>query len=374
MAQPPLRILQVMRSPVGGLFRHVADLTKALNERGHLVGIIADSGAGDAQSDARLASLEASAALGVHRFPIPRLLGIHDFSTPLKIRSLARSLDVDILHGHGAKGGFGARVARLGTRRPATVYTPHGGALHFNPRTPAGGTFMAIERALLGTTDALIFESAYAQRTFAQHVAKPGCRQEVIHNGLADSEFEIVRPTADAADFVFIGELRLLKGIDLIVDALAPLRRADGSPATIVMAGDGPDAGALREKIASLGLEQRVDLVGVQPAREMFARGHCVLVPSRAESLPYIVMEAAAAGKPIIATDVGGIGEIFGPTADRLITPDNVDSLRQAMTSFLAGPDGIASEADVRRTFVESQFSLSRMVDGIEALYRDLST
>ncbi|WMT90756.1 glycosyltransferase family 4 protein [Pelagibacterium sp. H642] len=369
-----LRILQVMRSPVGGLFRHVADLTRALAERGHMVGLFADSEAGDGQTDAKLAALEPVAALGIHRFPIPRLLGAHDFTTPLKIRSLARSLDVDILHGHGAKGGFGARLARIGGRRPATVYTPHGGALHFDPHTLSGGTFMAIERALLGATDALIFESAYAQRIFASHVARPRCRQEVIHNGLADAEFETIEPAPDAADFVFVGELRLLKGIDLIVDALAPLKRPDGTPATIIMAGDGPDAEMLRAKIGSLGLEQRVTLAGVQPARTMFTRGRCVLVPSRAESLPYIVMEAAAAGRPVIATNVGGIAEIFGPTSGRLIAADSADALRQAMTAFLANPSGAASEAQERRAFVRSRFSLSRMVDGIEALYRDLSS
>lgn len=372
MARPPLRILQVMRAPVGGLFRHVADLTRALSERGHLVGIVADSAVGDAQSDAKFAMLEPAAALGIHRFPIPRLLGIHDLSTPLRIKALAKSLDVDVLHGHGAKGGFGARLARIGSGRRA-VYTPHGGALHFDPRTLAGGTFMAIERRLLSVTDTLIFESAYAQRTFTDHVTRPACRQEIIHNGLAEAEFDPVPPASDAADFAFVGELRFLKGIDLIVEALAPLERPDGSPATIVMAGDGPDAGRLRERIEALGLMSRVELVGVQPAREIFARGRCVLVPSRAESLPYVVMEAAAAGRPIIATNVGGIAEIFGPTAERLIAPDNADALGGAMAGFLAAPASMEAEAAERRDFVRSRFSLTRMVDQIETLYRDLA-
>ena len=372
MNQAPLRILQVMRAPVGGLFRHVADLTRALSERGHLVGIVADSTAGDAQSEARFAMLEPATALGIHRLPIPRLLGVQDISTPIRIRALARSLGVNVLHGHGAKGGFGARLARFGSRRSA-VYTPHGGALHFDPRTPAGGLFMAIERHLLGVTDALIFESAYAQRTFAAHVVAPRCRQEIIHNGLAEAEFVPVPPGPDAADFAFVGELRFLKGIDLIVEALAPLTRPDGRPATIVMAGDGPDASKLRERIDALGLEDRVLLAGVRLAREIFARGRCVLVPSRAESLPYVVMEAAAAGRPVIATDVGGISEIFGPTAERLIAPHSADALGAAMAHFLAAPETLEADAGQRRDFVHARFSLTRMVDDIEALYRDLS-
>lgn len=372
MTRDNLRVLQVMRAPVGGLFRHVADLTRTLAERGHEVGIVVDEN-GDGQSDSKLAILEPFAALGIHRFPIPRLLGPQDITTPAKIRALAKSTGADIVHGHGAKGGFGARLARIGRKRTGAVYTPHGGALHFDPRSMSGGLFMTIERSLLRLTDALIFESRYAQNTFTAHVVRPRGRQEVIHNGLAEAEFVPIQPGADAADFAFVGELRTLKGIDLIVEALAPLRAPDGRPASIVMAGDGPDAAALRERIDQLGLAGRVRLAGIQPARKIFASGRCVLVPSRAESLPYVVMEAAAAGRPIIATNVGGIGEIFGPTAQSLITPNDVGPLREAMAGFLAAPAPLETEADSRRDFVRSRFSLTRMVDEIEALYQSLT-
>jgi glycosyltransferase involved in cell wall biosynthesis len=361
-----------MRAPVGGLFRHVADLTRALADRGHEVGIVVDE-SGDAQSDLKLATVEPFAALGIHRFPIPRLLGPQDITTPAKIRALAKSTGADILHGHGAKGGFGARLARMGRNQPRTVYTPHGGALHFDPRSVSGSVFMAVERALLRLTDALIFESRYAQKTFSTNASPPRGRQEVIHNGLAEAEFALIKPGADAADFAFVGELRTLKGIDLIVEALAPLRAPDGRPASIIMAGDGPDADSLRERIDQLGLSERVMLAGIRPAREIFASGRCVLVPSRAESLPYVVMEAAAAGRPIIATDVGGIAEIFGPTAQSLIAPNDVTPLRDAMAAYLAAPALLETEAKARREFVHSRFSLARMVDEIEALYQSLT-
>lgn len=363
--------MQVMRAPVGGLFRHVSDLTQVLAERGHQISIVADSTLADAQSEARLNALESCASLGIHRLAIPRLLGPQDISTPLRIRALTKALDIDILHGHGAKGGFGARLAGAGTRRK-TVYTPHGGALHFDPRSTAGRVFMSIERGLLRTTDALIFESAYAQRIFTDNIALASCRQEIIHNGLDDSEFDVITPLPDAADFAFVGELRALKGVDLLLGALKPLTRPDGKPATLIMAGDGPDAGSVKDTIRALDLTERVTLAGVRPAREIFARGRCVLVPSRAESLPYVVMEAAAAGRPIIATDVGGIPEIFGPTADRLIEPNSVDALREAMAQCLGAPAEMEREAATRRAFVRAQFFLTRMVTSIEALYRDL--
>lgn len=367
-----MNILQIMRAPVGGLFRHVADLTAALAERGHAVGIVADSLSGDAATTAKLAALAPHAKLGIHRFPIPRLLGPHDIATPWRIRRLAATLDIDVLHGHGAKGGFAARLAGMGRASTVALYTPHGGALHFNPRSPSGAVFMAIERALLKATDAVIFESTHAQKVFAQKVAQPGCLARVVHNGLTEAEFAPVLPAPDATDFVFIGELRQLKGIDLLVESLAGLCRPDGRPATLVMAGDGPETESLKARIGALGLDDRVTLAGVQPAREMFARGRCVVVPSRAESLPYIVLEAAAAQRPLIATDVGGIPEIFGPQADRLIAPDDAEALRAAMDAFLNDPDRHEQDAATRHGFVQAGFSVARMTDAIEALYAEV--
>jgi glycosyltransferase involved in cell wall biosynthesis len=369
-ADVPMRILQVMRAPVGGLFRHVADLTEALAGMGHEVGIVVDSLAGDAQTEAQLAAINDVARLGVHRMPMPRVLGFDDLRTPLRIRKLAKRLNVTILHGHGAKGGFGARLARIGNRGVAALYTPHGGVLHFDTKSPSGALFMAIERMLLNATDAVIFESAYGQRVFDEKIAIPPCRSEVIHNGLRKSEFDIIEPQPHTADFVFVGELRLLKGIDLLVTALAQLDR----PATLVMAGDGPDAALLQDMIARYGLSDRVTLAGVQPARTMFTKGRCVVVPSRAESLPYVVLEAAAARRPLIATDVGGISEIFGPTAQRLIKADSADALRQAMQSWLDSPAPMENDAMARQAYVAEQFSVERMAAEITALYRELST
>lgn len=365
----PIRILQIMRAPVGGLFRHVADLTEALAGKGHEIGIVVDSLASDAQTEARLDALRQFARLGIHRMKMPRVLGSNDLVTPLRIRRLARNLGVTLLHGHGAKGGFGARIARIGNRDVAALYTPHGGVLHFDTRTLSGALFMSIERHLLKTTEAIIFESTYGQRVFAEKIATPSCMNLVIHNGLRESEFEPVVPSPDAADFVFVGELRLLKGIDLIIEALARLDH----PATLVMAGDGPDKEHLQALIARHGLEDRVTLAGVQPARTMFARGQCVVVPSRAESLPYIVLEAAAAGRPIIATDVGGINEIFGPTAPSLVTPDSVEALGEAMQAWLDNPQTMETEAVARRDHVAQSFAVGPMASEIEALYRTLT-
>ncbi|HOV04808.1 MAG TPA: glycosyltransferase, partial [Kaistiaceae bacterium] len=172
-------------------------------------------------------------------------------------------------------------------------------------------------------------------------------------------------------DFLYVGELRTLKGVDVLISALARVAGPDGRPATLNIVGGGPDEAAFRAQVAAAGLADRVVFSGVQRARLAFGTAGAIIVPSRAESLPYIVLEASAAGLPTIATRVGGIGEIYGPTADRLIAADDVAALAAAMNAVLADPAAAAAEAAERRAFVERTFGLDLMVDTIVSLYRE---
>lgn len=372
MSGRKLRILQVMRAPVGGLFRHVADLTRALHAMGHEVGLVVDSLANDAQTEDRLTALTSYASLGIHRFAMPRVLGAGDLVTPLGVRRLVRSLKIDVMHGHGAKGGFYARLARIGGGKAAAVYTPHGGVLHFSQSSRSGKIFHQLERMLMAQTAALVFESQFARTTYATLIGEPTCPVQIIHNGLTPEEFELVRPSEAADDFVFVGELRDLKGIHVLAEAFVGVTRPDGKPATLMMAGDGPGRAALVAQLAVLGLTERVTLPGARPAREMFALGRCALVPSLHESLPYVVLEAAAAQLPVISTNVGGIPEIFGPTANSLVPAGNATALRNAMQAVLDNPAAAHREMEQRLDYVRENFSLSRMAGQIEALYQSV--
>lgn len=372
MADRPLRILQILRAPVGGLFRHVYDLTHELAARGHQIGIIADSLHTDALTEERLEKLRSLAPLGIHSLPIPRVFGVGDLTTPFRVRALADKLAIDVLHGHGAKGGFNARIARIGARQRVALYTPHGGVLNYAPGSPAGVAFRLIERALMGATDAFVFESAFAQRAFHKQIGVPRSPNPVIHNGLAPAEFEAITPNPDAADFAFIGEFRPVKGITFLLDALAGVRAPDGRLATLVMAGGGPDLESITAQIASLGLQSRVTLLGVKPARPTLQLGRCLVVPSLAESLPYVILEGAAAGLPVIATNVGGVSEIYGPTAASLLPAADAGALQRAMQAALDDPAAAMREADRRLAYIRAGFSVAHMADQIEALYRQV--
>ena len=363
-AGSPLRILHVLRAPVGGLFRHVADLVAAQLAAGHEVGIVADSDTGGANAAERLAELRPRLALGVSRIAMPRAIGLRDLSAIRHVAERARTLEADVVHGHGAKGGAYARAVGA---KVARVYTPHGGSLNYDAASPSGRVFHGLERLLLGRTDAIVFESLHARRVFETVIGEPPGASRVVVNGLLDDDFAPIALREDAADFVFIGELRMLKGVDVLLGATAALVR-DGLVPRVLLVGDGPDEASLKALSTELNVDGLVRFAGRLPAREAFAQGGCVLVPSRKESMPYVVLEAIAAARPIIATHVGGIPEIVA--AEDLIPPDDVSALAAAMRAHLAAPDARLQEARTLRDGVRERFSAARMASEIEGVYR----
>jgi glycosyltransferase involved in cell wall biosynthesis len=192
----------------------------------------------------------------------------------------------------------------------------------------------------------------------------------VVHNGVSDAEFAPVTPVADATDLVCVGELRPVKAFDLLIAALAVLQ-ASGRPVSVTIAGEGPQGPELQTLADRLKVGDLVRFVGYRPAREAFAMGRMLVMTSLTESLPYVLLEAAAAGMPILAPRVGGIPEIFGPTADSLIVPNDVRALADAIGAALDAPAHVAQVAQVVKSRVRSEFSLPAMVDGGLAAYRE---
>jgi glycosyltransferase involved in cell wall biosynthesis len=367
-AQPPMRpltILHVLRTPVGGLFRHVLDVTRGQIARGHKVGLVLDSSTGGAAADAVLRELEPALALGLTRFPMRRAPGLGDLLAVRQVAKRIGAVGADVVHGHGAKGGAYARFA---ARRGLRVYTPHGGSLHYSRDTLSGRVYLGAERLLLSRTDLLICESRYSADMFGAKIGAPKGLARIVHNGVAPAEFEPVAPAADATDLLFVGELRLLKGVDVLIDAVARLA-ARGRRVTATLVGGGPDRARFEAQVDARGLRDLIRLPGPMPARRAFALGRMLVVPSRAESLPYVVLEAAAAGRPVIATRVGGMAEIVGPVAAALVAPDDAAALATAIVHALDRPADTAAAAAALRERVAQAFSLDVMVNGVLAAY-----
>lgn len=365
------RILHILRAPLGGLFRHVCDLVEEQSRMGHRVGIICDSSTGGAQADEKLKQLERYCALGIVRIRMARTLGLGDIVTMAKISRRAAQLSPDIVHGHGAKGGAYARLLPRAEGR-AVLYTPHGGSLHYSWKSPAGLLFLGLESLLKSRTDGILFESQYGQTAYARKIGRAACPEQVVPNGLGKADFAPLPAEGMEYDAAFVGELRCLKGVATLIEAVAQIAR--DRPFRLAIAGTGPDEERFRALAKERGIADRIDFLGHKPAREVFARAHTVVVPSHAESFPYIVLEAIASGRNVVATKAGGIPEMFGPDAGRLVPPGDVLALEQAIRETLIPSNLLERRRGFLRERAMTLYSAPRMARDIVRFYAEVRT
>lgn len=370
-----LRILHVFRAPLGGLFRHVLDLARGQIERGHDVGIFCDSTTGGSRTDEVLHELSHQLSLGVTRVPMSRYPSATDAKAQLSAVSLRRRLRPDVVHCHGSKGGVYGRLPALlaRNRRYVTAYTPHGGSFNYRPGTTEHKVYMTVERLLEGATDMFLFESRFIAGRFEASIGhQPRSDHRIVLNGISEAEFEPIDHADAQFDLLYLGELRWAKGVDTLIEALTQIRSGGGPNPRILIVGSGPDEAELRQMVQGRGLADQCVFEPPGPIRKALAQARVMVVPSRAESLPYVILEAAAAAQPLIATDVGGINEIYGPRhRDRLIKPNEPGILADAIRSMLTTPvQERRAQADDLATHVRQHFRIDTMVDGVIDAYR----
>lgn len=373
---PRLRILHVFRAPLGGLFRHAIDLARGQAERGHAVGIFCDSTTGGRRADEVFAELSGQLSLGITRVPMSRYPSVTDARAQISAMRLRSRLQPDIVHCHGSKGGVYGRLPALFTpgRRYVTAYTPHGGSFNYKPGGTEHKVYMAVERLLERATDMFLFESRFIAGRFEAYIGhRPTTDHRIVLNGISDPEFEPIDHSEASFDLVYLGELRSAKGIDTLIEALSLLKSRDGITPRMLIVGSGPDEAELRALTVARGIADQCVFEPPGPIRKALSRAQVMVVPSRAESLPYVVLEAAAAAQPLVSTDVGGINEIYGPRhRHRLIQPNDPVVMADAIGRALAAPEADRhTEASDLAAHVRDAFRLDPMIDGVTAAYRD---
>jgi glycosyltransferase involved in cell wall biosynthesis len=333
-----MKIIHVFRAPIGGLFRHVRDLARGQNQLGHDVGIVCDSTTGGDHAAKLIEELSVFCKLGVERRPISRVPGLGDLAGAQAVMEVARKWQPDVLHGHGAKGGVYARLAgyRLGKK---SFYTPHGGSLHHETSMPLQMVYNGTEKLMRRIGTGLCFVCDYERQRFDRTFGIGGKPNIVVHNGLWEDEFQPAQPKADATDFLFVGEMRDFKGVDILLRALSLIPKA-----TLTLVGDGPSMDEYRALNIKLGSVERARFVGRKTMAEAVQLGRIMVLPSRFESFPYVVIETAAAGLPLITSNVGGISEVV--PRELLCEPLTPEELARRMQALLADPKLVSLQAD----------------------------
>jgi glycosyltransferase involved in cell wall biosynthesis len=355
-----MRIMHILRSPIGGLFRHVRDLTEAQVAAGATLGIVVSDEVGGGSS-AALEHLRPMLKLGLHKLPIHRLPHPSDFKAIRSVRALMLEHKVEIAHGHGAKGGLLARLSQT-----KSVYTPHGGSLHYRWRSPVGAAFLAVEKAMVAKTGGFIFVCDFERRAFDQMIGLGKRPNLVVLNGLREQDFDQIPTNADATDLLFIGEMRDIKGVDILLQAIKST--AGSLSATLV--GEGPDLAKFKAMSENLGLSDRVTFPGRLPFSEALKLGRIVVLPSRNEAFPYVVLESVAAERIIVASNVGGIGEVLPQLL--LVPPDNVSALAEKVNDVVNRQDfHLSCVRDIRLKAI-SNLSVARMAEASLGFYETL--
>lgn len=367
-----LNIIYVFRAPVGGLFRQVLDLVHFHHQFGHRLGIICDTLTGGARAEEVFAGIRDKCALGIHRIPMHRNPHPSDLKNILTIRALVRDLKADVLHGHGSKGGLYARfdAAIIGRTGPVRAYTPHGGSFNYEQGTTIHHAYMLIERFLKRGTDVFTFESKYVADRFDRECGGTDRLVRVALNGLYPHEFQPRVVADDATDLVFMGELRAAKGIDLMIQALGRLK-ARGRIISTTVIGAGPDEALLKGMARDAGIADTTTFPGPMKGPDGLKRGRIMVVPSRIESLPYIVLEAVAAEVPLVTTDCGGINEIVGRDYPWMVPPGSVDALERVIGEAIdSPPEFLAARAHGLMERARVLFNVEKMAHEVIDAYR----
>ena len=200
---------------------------------------------------------------------------------------------------------------------------------------------------------------------------------QIIHipNGVDLSVFvPATQPPALSQNILFVGRLDQMKGVDILLEAIAELKKR-GLKTTCTIVGDGPIKEGLQSLTRKLNIESQVVFAGTcsDIVRHLHTAAVFVL-PSRSEGMPNVVLEAMACGVPVIAASVGGIPDIIQNGRNGLlIAPDDIKALSSALASLFTDPDLAARIGTQARMDAESLFSLDRITDAYLALYQTLT-
>jgi glycosyltransferase involved in cell wall biosynthesis len=385
-----VKVLRVIaRLNVGGPALHVAYLTAGLADRGYDTTLVAGTIARGEESMAFVAdahNVHVETLGDLHREISP----IRDLRAIVQLAQLIRQERPTILHTHTAKAGAVGRIAALlarDARPPIVIHTFHGHVLRgYFGRVKTFG-FRTLERWLARTSTALVAVSPEVRDDLVALGVAPASKFTVVRLGIdlprrVDNN-EAQRREArrqmglrgDAFVVGWVGRMTAVKRTELVVRALQDLvaRNVD---AFVVLVGDGPDRDQLERYAHELGVIKRCLFLGYQEDVARFYDAIDVLVlPSINEGTPVSVIEALAARRPAVATRVGGVPDVVRDGIDGfLVDVDDGEALATRLAELAADPELRARMGEAGHARVIERYSVSRLVDDIDKLYRDLLT
>jgi glycosyltransferase involved in cell wall biosynthesis len=383
-----VRILRVIaRLNMGGPALHVAYLTDGLKKHGYDTTLVAGSLARGEDSMAFVADARDVAVVRIDELG-REISPLRDLVATFRLARLIRRERPQILHTHTAKAGTVGRVAALltGSRRPPiVVHTFHGHVLrgYFGPVRSL--FFRLLERWLASRTTALVAVSPQVRDDLVSLGIAPRERFAVIRlgieldervaaeqNGRAESRRYLGIPDERFA-IGWIGRMTPVKRTDDVLVAFKRLRDR-GVDATLCMVGDGPDRAGLELRAHELGIVRDTLFLGYQEdVAPFYAAFDALVLPSSNEGTPVSVIEALGAGRPVVATRVGGVPDIVRDGEDGfLVEPGATDELADRLARLARNPALRERMGKQGRERVLPRYAVDRLVGDMDQLYRAL--
>jgi glycosyltransferase involved in cell wall biosynthesis len=303
----------------------------------------------------------------------------------LKLIRLARGFRPDIVHTHTAKAGFLGRQAALAVSpRPAIVHTYHGHVLEGYFGAAKSLLYLQLERALARVSDCLTGVSQATVDDLVRLGVAPPAKFRVLPLGLdldplaepdeglrRESRGEL-RIGAEEILLVFVGRVVPIKRLDLLLGALALARQAEPR-LRLALVGDGAERPGLERQAAELGIAADVRFLGYRrELRPLFAAADIAVLSSDNEGTPVSLIEAAAAGLPAVATDVGGVREVVGEETGTLVPRGDAPALAGALLAMAGDPGRRESCGRAARRHAIGSYGAERLLSDVDALYREL--
>jgi len=378
----PIRVMRIIaRLNIGGPAVHVSLLTAGLNDA-EFQSLLAAGQIGEAEGDMGYLARQ----MGVEPVIIPSLQRevspLADLKALLALVRLMREYRPQIVHTHTAKAGLVGRLAARLTRVPVVIHTFHGHVFHGYFGRAKTWLFLTLERLSAHWTDVILTISECLREELIGYRIAPAGKIRVVPLGLPLDQFsdlddergamrsELVCST-DTPLVGMIGRLVPIKRHELFLEA-ARVITAENPQVKFLIVGDGERRAELEEMAAELGLADAVRFTGWRADLPViYADLDVVVIASRNEGTPVSIIEAMAAGVPVVSTAVGGVPDLlcegkFG----ELVEPEDAAALAEGIQKALRR--GKDDRVDMARQWAYDQYGGARLIDDIRTLYREL--
>lgn len=323
-----------------------------------------------------------------HRIPREEILelpmtGMGDFGSLRRLIHYIDSLNIDLVHSHGNRGGlFGRLASRLSRRRPKSVWTVHlliaENSFTISPMQKK--LYTAVEYGLgRYFTDHIVAVSHDLRSKYAPHCPKTAIT--TIHNGIDVGRFHTDKSALPvnrvSIKFGFVARMSKQKGLPYLIEAWKSVNeelKGTGLKPELVLAGTGEEEAPTKELVKRYGLESSVRFLGFRTdIPELLAGMDVLILPSLFEGLPMVILESLASGTPVIATRVNGVPEVLEDgTNGRLTAPGNAPELAAAILDYIRNPKLIRLHGAIGQRRVAEGFTKEQMLAKHMALYEQL--